>query len=304
MARFGSPLTRRSRPHRRVLGLALLTLFVLLTGTGCDTEELPRLAFPTPATEEGPRILLLWQGSWLAALITGALVWALIIWSCIFHRKKHEDEIPIQSRYNLPIEVLYTVIPFIAVVVFFYFTARDESILLETEDKQDLTVNVVGRQWSWTFNYLEDQVYDVGTPKDLPVLWLPVDKRVEFELTSPDVIHSFWVPSFLFKMDVFPGKTNKFALTPNKVGRFTGKCAELCGTDHSRMLFEVNVVSDADYRAHVEDLRRLKQTGQLWKGILDEDSDRIRQYNLDRYEETDGPIGKPEGESHEEGESH
>lgn len=245
-------------------------------------------------------MLLLWQGSWLAAIIVGGLVWALILWTCIFHRKKSETEIPIQSRYNLPIEVLYTVIPFIIVSVFFYFTARDESILLETDKEQDLTVNVVGRQWSWTFNYVEDDAHDIGTPGDLPVLWLPVNKVVEFELTSPDVIHSFWVPAFLFKMDVFPGKVNRFELTPNKIGRYTGKCAELCGTDHSRMLFEVNVVSEADYRAHIADLKRIGQGGQLWKGILDTEADRVREYNLERYEEPEGPIGKPR--EHGEGE--
>ncbi|MGQ0847466.1 MAG: aa3-type cytochrome oxidase subunit II [Sporichthyaceae bacterium] len=276
---------------------------MLLTSTGCDTAELPRLAFPTPATEEAPRILLLWQGSWLAAAITGGIVWALIIWSCVFHRKKHEAEIPIQSRYNLPIEVLYTVIPFIIVAVFFYFTARDESILLDMDKEPDLEVNVVGRQWSWSFNYLGEDVYDVGTPKDLPVLWLPVDKTVRFELTSPDVIHSFYVPSFLFKMDVFPGKVNKFQLTPNKIGRFAGKCSELCGTDHSRMLFEVNVVSEADYRAHLADLRRIGQTGQLDKGILGTEADRLREYNVQFSEREENiPIGKPEGAAHGGGE--
>lgn len=292
---------RAGRGFGRVVLIAG-TLLVLLTLSGCETADLPRLAFPTPATEEAPRILLLWQGSWLAAIITGGVVWALIIWSCVFHRKKSEDEIPIQSRYNLPIEVLYTVIPFIAVVVFFYFTARDEHILLETDKKQDLTVNVVGRQWSWSFNYLEDQVYDVGTPADLPVLWLPVNRLVEFELTSPDVIHSFWINAFLFKMDVFPGKVNRFELTPNKIGRFQGKCAELCGTDHSRMLFEVNVVSDADYRAHVADLRRIGQAGQVDRGIEDTREDRIREYNVDRYDEPESPIGKPAGTEHGEGE--
>jgi cytochrome c oxidase subunit 2 len=302
LARFGSPPTTRPR-RRRVLGLSLLTLFVLLTSTACNPEELPHIAYPSPATEEGPRMLLLWQGSWLAAIIVGGIVWALIIWTCIFHRKKSETEIPIQSRYNLPIEVLYTVIPFIIVAVFFYFTARDESIILDTDEKQDLTVNVVGRQWSWTFNYVEDNAHDIGTPGDLPVLWLPVNKRVEFELTSPDVIHSFWVPAFLFKMDVFPGKTNRFQLTPNKIGKFKGKCAELCGTDHARMLFEVNVVSEADYRAHIADLKRIGQEGQLWKGILDTDGDRVRQYTVDRYSEPEGPIGKSEehGADHSEG---
>jgi len=254
--------------------------FVLMTCTACDTASLPRLAFPTPATKEGPRMLLMWQGSWLAALLVGGAVWGLIVWACIFHRKKDDSHVPIQTRYNLPIEVLYTVIPFVIIAVLFYFTARDESILLDTKKKPDLTVNVVGRQWSWSFNYVDDQVYDVGTPVALPQLWLPVDKRVKFILTSPDVIHSFWVPAFLFKMDVFPGRMNNFELTPNKIGVYRGKCAELCGTYHARMLFETHVVSEADYRAHVDALRRAGQGGQVPSGILNTPADRKREYTL------------------------
>jgi cytochrome c oxidase subunit 2 len=217
----------------------------------------------------------------------------------MFHRKKSESEIPIQTRYNLPIEVLYTVIPFIIIAVLFYFTARDESILLDTKKKPDMTVNVVGRQWSWSFNYLDDQVYDAGTPASRPQLWLPVDKRVKFVLTSADVIHSFWVPSFLFKMDDFPGRNNTFELTPDKIGRYEGKCAELCGTYHARMLFEVHVVSDADYRAHVAQLRRAGQAGLLPEGILNTAEARKRAYSItDRTEPAPNgsvPVGSGKG---------
>jgi cytochrome c oxidase subunit 2 len=271
--------TPQSRRLRRVSGLGLCLAFVLLTTTGCDTAELPRLAFPTPATEEGPRILLMWQGSWLAAIITGGVVWGLIFWSCVFHRKK-SDDLPIQTRYNVPIEALYTVLPFIIVAVLFYFTARDESELLDTSKKEDLTVNVVGRQWAWTFNYLDDKVYDAGTPAKRSELWLPVDKLVRFELTSPDTLHSFWIPSFLMKMDIIPGKVNAFELTPNKIGEFRGKCAELCGVDHSRMLFTVRVVSDADFRTHMADLKSRGQSPTLPSGVLNTPEARERAYHL------------------------
>lgn len=259
--------------------LGVLAL-VLLTCTGCNTEDLPRLAFPTPATEESPRILLMWQGSWLAAIITGAVVWGLILWACIFHRKKHANDIPIQTRYNLPIEALYTILPFVMVVTLFYFTERDQSIILDEDRPEDMTVNVVGRQWSWSFNYVEDNVYEAGTPGQQPELWLPVNNLVRFEVTAADVIHSWWVPNFLFKMDAIPGRTNTFELTPNKLGVFTGKCAELCGRDHARMYFTVRVVSEAEYAAHIADLKKNGQTGQLPRGILDTPEARERAYNL------------------------
>lgn len=268
---------------------------LLLLG-GCAENDRPRLGFPTPATEEAPRMLLLWQGTWLAAILVGIAVWGLILWACMFHRKKTEDEIPIQTRYNLPIEVLYTIVPLVIISVLFYFTERDQSVILDNDRAEDMTIQVVGKQWSWQFNYVEDEVYETGTPAKRPELWLPVDNLVRFELSSPDVIHSFWIPAFLFKLDVIPGRVNAFELTPNKIGRFAGKCAELCGIDHSRMFFDVVVVSEADYQAHVEDLRDAGQTGALPRGILGTAEDRERSYELEgTYDAEEGVSGETPG---------
>lgn len=254
----GSP----RRPQGRRTILAGSGALVLLGLTGCASEELPRLGLPTPATEEAPIVLSLWQGSWVAALAVGAVVWGLIIWAVIFHRKRSE-KLPPQTRYNLPIEVLYTVIPFIIISVLFFFTARDQTKLLELSETPDHTVNVVGFQWSWAFNYVDEEVYEVGTPGRRPTLYLPQGESVRFELTSPDVIHSFWVPSFLFKLDVIPGRRNVFELTPTRLGTFSGKCAEFCGLDHARMLFEVRVVTREEFDQHMADLEARGQTGML-----------------------------------------
>ena len=162
----------------------------------------------------------------------------------------------------------------------FWFTAKDQSEILTLDNDQSQTVNAVGFRWSWAFNYLDEDVYSIGMPVDsqmvssdpaiaeqqIPTLVLPVDEKVRFELTSPDVIHSFWVPAFLFKMDVIPGKTNAFELTPDKVGTFVGKCAELCGTYHSQMLFNVKVVERAEFDAYIADLRAKGQTGSIQTG--------------------------------------
>ncbi|MFE1177216.1 cytochrome c oxidase subunit II [Streptomyces sp. NPDC058773] len=306
MSPNGSDRSSR-RPMRRKLPQVLAAGLVLATATGCTYKDFPRLGMPTPVTDEAPRILSLWQGSWAAALATGVLVWGLIIWSVIFHRRSRTKvEVPAQTRYNMPIEALYTIVPFIIIAVLFYFTARDESALLKTSKKPDHVVNVVGFQWSWAFNYLEntdgdkstsainskaleaipdkwkktapagaDGVYDVGTPGERnpqtgnpgPTLWLPKGETVQFVLTSRDVIHSFWVVPFLMKQDVIPGHTNVFEVTPNKEGTFMGKCAELCGVDHSRMLFNVKVVSPERYREHLKDLAKKGQTGYLPSGI-------------------------------------
>jgi cytochrome c oxidase subunit II len=295
------------RPVRRKLLQALAAGLVLATATGCTSKDFPRLGLPTPATEQAPIILSLWQGSWAAALATGVLVWGLILWAVIFHRRSRTKiEVPAQTRYNMPIEALYTVVPIIIVSVLFYFTARDENNILAVSKKPDHVINVVGYQWSWGFNYLEnvdgnpntpqrlpseldaiptrmlqgvpkgaEGVYDAGTPGERnpqtgdpgPTLWLPKGQSVQFILTSRDVIHDFWVVAFLMKMDVVPGHANTFQVTPDRYGTFRGKCAELCGQYHSQMLFNVKVVSPQAYEQHLKDLAKKGQTGYIPSGI-------------------------------------
>jgi len=254
----------RGRRGSRPLGLAgLAGAAALLSGCGIDQEQAFEIfGLPEPASEQAVATGDLWVGTWVAALAVGALVWGLIAWaSIVYRRKRHHDHLPEQVRYNIPIETLYTVVPlFIVAVIFFWtFQAADE-VLAKTDDP-DVEIGVVGQQWSWTFNYLDEDVYDVGTAVSAPQLYLPVNKTVQFTLNSPDVIHSFWVPSFYFKMDVIPGRTNSFQVTPNREGTYAGYCSELCGTYHSRMLFDVVVVSEEEYRAHLAELEAKGQTG-------------------------------------------
>jgi cytochrome c oxidase subunit 2 len=261
---------------RRLVARAALAAAVLVAASGCTNNAFTRLGFPDPASAEAPTILHLWQGSWIAAFAVGALVWGLIIWSSIFHRRsRHGIEVPPQTRYNIPIELLYTAVPLIMVSVLFYFTAKDESALLKITPDQQTSINVVGRQWSWTFNYnydaatgkpTGDMVYEAGTPGQPPTLYLPLNEKVKFTLTSPDVIHSFWIPSFLFKLDVVPGRVNQFELTPSREGTYIGECAELCGVDHSRMLFTVKVVSPQEYQQQLARLAAEGKTGGLTVG--------------------------------------
>ncbi|MCX6405209.1 MAG: cytochrome c oxidase subunit II [Actinobacteria bacterium] len=246
---------------RLTAALAVVLGTVLLSG--CSTDNVyQRLGMPDPATKEGPRILSLWQGSWIAAMIVGVLVWGLLIWAIVVYRRKDES-VPKQTKYNMPIEIGYTIVPLIMVMGLFYFTARDQTELIKIDNKNTHTVNVQAWRWSWGFNYVDEKVYDVGTPAVVPNLWLPVNEKVLFTLNSGDVIHSFWVPAFLMKMDVVPGRNNQFEVTPDRIGTFVGKCTELCGVDHSRMLFNVKVVSRADYDAHMKELKAKAQTGEL-----------------------------------------
>src|SRR5690554_105183 len=184
------------------------------------------------------RVTTLWTGSWVAALAVGLVVWGLVLWCVTVYRKRKDDDVlPVQLRYHVPLEVMYIVLPILMIGVMFIYTARDIDAISALEEDPDVVIEVYGKQWSWDFNYLDEDVWDSGvhvediggaeTP-DMPTLYLPVDERVEFRLRSRDVIHSFWVPAFLYKLDVFPGQENVFQVVPTREGTYAGKCAEFC----------------------------------------------------------------------------
>ena len=249
---------RRLRRAAVLAGVVVLAL--ALTGCSDDTEA-GRLGMPSPVTEQGQDNLHLWQGAWIAALATGVVTWALILGAAWYFRRRSDDEIPVQTRYNLPVEIFYTIFPIIMVVVFFSHTVRVQNTMLEMVDDPDVTVKVVGQKWQWTFNYPDSvdtpdgtNVFVAGTGSDMPKLVLPVDSIVQFDLYSPDVIHDFGVPAFAMRMDVVPGRDNKFQVTTTETGTFAGKCYELCGAYHSRMLFEVEIVTQDEYDAYLAEL--------------------------------------------------
>jgi cytochrome c oxidase subunit 2 len=216
----------------------------------------------------------LWTTAWIILWLVGIIAWALMAWAIVvYRRRKGETGMPAQLRYNNPIEVLFTVIPLILVIGFFAFTARDIAAIEQPTENPDVVIEVIGKQWSWDFNYVDANVYEsgiqaqfegqTGVPDTLPALYLPVGKTVQIDLRSRDVIHSFWVIDFLYKKDMFPGKTNHMYFTPQVEGTYMGKCAELCGEYHSMMLFQVKVVPQAEYDTYLASLAAKGQTGQL-----------------------------------------
>lgn len=221
-----------------------------LLATGCTGEaaKWERGGWPAPVTEQGKHVLALWEGSLLASVIVGGLVLAMIGYAAIAFRLRSPDQVPRQVRYNLPIEVLYTFIPIVVVMVLFYFTAIGENSEDAINSKPALQVGVVGFQWSWQFNYASHGLTITGRPGQPPQLVVPVGEQIHFHLTSPDVIHSFWVVPFLFKRDVIPGHPNEFEVTVTKQGTFDGRCAEYCGIHHDRMLFTVKAVPKATFQ--------------------------------------------------------
>jgi cytochrome c oxidase subunit 2 len=199
----------------------------------------------------------LWQTEWITAAVVGIFTAGLIVWSVIFHRKKNE-EFPKQTQYHIPVEVAYTVIPFLIVAILFGMTARDESkITSKATAKVMHDISVNGIQWSWQFSYPEagPNAMVTGTPTNPPVLYMPQGQLVRFTLTSSDVVHGFWIPAFMIQMEALPGVTNHLQFTANKLGTYPGRCNILCGREHSRMLFSVKVVTPAEYQTYLSTLK-------------------------------------------------
>jgi cytochrome c oxidase subunit 2 len=255
---------------KRTLRVAALAVLVALTATGCSGDEILRFGWPVGVTHQADQMRTLWTWTVVAALVVGFIVWGLIFWTAAFHRKKkttdgEPEELPRQFQYNIPLELFTVVVPTIMVCVLFFFTATTESKVLDKVDNPDVKVQVVAFQWNWEFKY-EDanaakpdgsgQVSTVGSSGEIPLLVLPVGKTIQYDLVSTDVIHSFWVPEFHFKRDVMPNpdKNNQDSSFQNKIdreGSFVGRCAELCGTYHSVMNFEVRALSPDKYEAYI-----------------------------------------------------
>lgn len=253
-----------------------LAAALILVLTGCTTKEFERGFLPGEpgVTNHTDGIVSFWNGSWIILWGVGIIAWGLMFYAIIrYRRRKGDTSIPEQMRYNNPVEALFTVVPLILVIGFFAFTAKTMSDIETPTANPDVTIEVIGKQWSWDFNYTNANVYESGIQSQfageegseaaLPTLYLPLNKTVQIDLRARDVVHSFWVIDFLYKKDVFPGHTNHMYFTPTKLGTYKGKCAELCGEFHSMMLFNVKVVEQAEYDAHMAQLAAKGNVGQL-----------------------------------------
>jgi cytochrome c oxidase subunit 2 len=258
---------RRGRAAGRLAGLTASAVALVTLLAGCDVGE-PFGHFGWPGegiTPQSQRMYDLWVGSTVAALLVGFFVWGLIFW-CIIAYRKRGDRLPPQTRFNLPLEVLYTATPVLVVAVLFYYTAIVQTDVDRVSKNPDVVVEVVAFKWNWQFNYRDGMGREaktvastVGATDYIPVLVVPTGKKIRFEETSQDVIHSFWVPELLFKRDVFPGNVrNVFEVTVDHTGAYVGRCAELCGTYHSMMNFEMRSVEPDRF----ERFLAAKQAGQ------------------------------------------
>lgn len=243
----------------RTKKLLLLGLIITPLLTGCASNQISGLGFDEGISSVTDQSLSLWQGAWITAAVVGGFTLILIIWPIFFYRKKDEN-FPKQTQYNIPVEVAYTVIPFIIVAVLFYFTAQRQTQILKITPVAQIShfIDVVGFQWSWQFKYRDAGEYKsatvTGTPAQPPTLYLPLGERVRFTLDASDVVHGFWVPAFMIQMQNLPGVTNQLEFSANKLGTYPGRCNILCGRNHSQMLFSVKVVTPEEYESYLQAL--------------------------------------------------
>jgi cytochrome c oxidase subunit II len=236
-------------PVRRLTSAATVTAAAaLVTLAGCGSSE--NFGAPKGATKQGRRINHLYNGLVIAGIVVFAIIWLLVLWSVVRYRRRKHDEagaLPVQTRGNMPLEVALTALPLVIVAVIFGFTVHTQNNVDRLSAHPDVRIDVNAFQWQWQFKYPQDHITITGTPTEYPQMVVPVNSSVRLKLSSHDVIHSFYVPGFLYKRDVIPRVDNQIEVDTTKKGTFFGECAEFCGLDHARMGFTVKVVDAGDY---------------------------------------------------------
>lgn len=226
---------------RRAAQLGVIAPLIL---AGC---QLPTFGANHGATKGGTESFKLWQGFSVAALIIGGFTFLLIVWASLRYRRRG-DAIPKQTQYNIPLELLYTIIPILVVIGLFVATVVVENQVV-SNPSPNATVDVSAFQWGWKFVYPGHDVVVVGQTTQDPTMVMPANENVRIDLRSSDVVHGFYVPKLNFSRYAQPGLLNVFTFNVNQTGIYKGQCSQLCGLYHSLMYFKIKVVSQADYGA-------------------------------------------------------
>jgi cytochrome c oxidase subunit 2 len=219
-----------------VIIFVLVVACTFLIHTGLTNVGL----LPTEASAQAAEIdqlfgIHIWLISALFSLIMVVLIYSLIV----FRRKKGETGDGAYITGNSTLEVLWTAIPLLAVIVLAYIGGKSLGVIRRI-DPSAMQVKVTAGQWFWQYQYPD---YGITTTD----LYLPVGRQVDLVMTSNDVIHSFWVPEFRVKQDLVPGHTTDLRITPTLIGDYKVRCAELCGASHAYMEGLVKVVSQGDF---------------------------------------------------------
>jgi cytochrome c oxidase subunit 2 len=228
---------------RRRGGGALGLASVALALGGC---------LPTPATQEARAIAELYTILMVLAAIVAVIVIGLATFMILRYRKRRDDDaLPPQDHGDLRFEAVWTLIPIVTIVGLLALTVTTLQRVDAVVDggSAQVKVDVQAFRWGWRFAYPDQGIVVEGVTPDGPELVVPVGEGVQVTLTGNDVVHSFFVPQFLFKRDAIPGRQNVFGFTVESPGTYRGQCAEFCGVGHSKMPFAVRAVPRAEFDA-------------------------------------------------------
>jgi cytochrome c oxidase subunit II len=203
-------------------------------------------ARPVAASSQAVPIDIMFKSHFIMEAFLFAFIMVIMLYSVVVFRRRPDDmEDGPHIHGHTGLEIAWTIIPTIIVVGFgIYGTVVLGDITKEQDN--ELVVTAMGQQWAWSFEYPEQ---DIKSNR----LVVPVDQPILLQLESADVLHSFWVPEFRVKQDLVPGETKLLRITPTKLGNYRLRCAEICGTSHSQMLADVQVVSQADFEQFLVD---------------------------------------------------
>jgi len=264
-----SPGARSTRQGLVFIGglVAAIAVVATLYVTGAGAAIVASLYPPEAVTEQGKLVRELYNIVFLIAAAIFFLVEGLIIWTVIAYRRRPTDsELPPQTHGNSTAEIIWTVVPTLIVAFLFVISWQTLNTVDATNAKTETKIRAVAGQFQWTFEYMP-ATFDpsstdpaLNAPDPLYIeyaptgeeggLRVPTGRPVQLYLASLDVIHAFYVPQFLFKRDVVPGRINhfEFNVEDDQAGQtFRGQCAELCGTGHMVMLFDVHAMTGADF---------------------------------------------------------
>jgi len=242
-----------------IVGVALILYAVGVNLLDEGNKFVSSLYPPVAVTSQGAEIRNLYTVVFVLAVAIFLVVEGLIIWTVVrYRRKPGDDTLPPQTHGNNIAEFIWTIVPTI-IVIFLFFVSWQTLNTVDTVSAAPQTkIRAIAAQFQWQFDYLGPDGTTVVYTELLPTaeigggMVVPAGRTVQLELVSKDVIHAFYVPQFLFKRDVVPGRTNMFDFTVNESDAnqtFRGQCAELCGTGHSIMLFDVVAKTGPDFDA-------------------------------------------------------
>jgi cytochrome c oxidase subunit 2 len=223
-------------------------LLVALVAAGC---------LPRPATTEARSIAdLYWIFMAVAAVVAG-VVYVLATWAVLRYRRRG-DRPPEQVFGNAGLELAWTAIPALTVLVLFVLTVGALGRVERSSDPaggsmpSPVRLEVTAFRWGWRFTYPDEGITVSGLVDQPAEAVLPVGRPIHLELGATDVAHAFYVPQFLFKRDAIPGHQTSFDITIEEAGTYAGQCAEFCGLYHARMPFTIRAVPEPDYEAWLE----------------------------------------------------